>query len=132
MKFKKARRILLIYGGALAVLLAVAYAVFRTSSVRVDNDAAVQVSVIRVELGGKVFWEGSLAPGQSHRTFGVVPDDGYIVLVFKSDAEEHKRTFSSVTTLYPGHHKLTITPDLDVTCSSTSADCVDLTKRWGE
>lgn len=130
MQIRNRRRLLTMCVAVATLLLTVTYVLFRTSSVRVDNQSAIQVSAIRVELGEKVFWTGSLAAGQSHRSFGTVPKDGYITIEFRIGAEVHRRIFSAVTTMFPGHHELTITPELDIKCASNSADCVDLTSRW--
>jgi len=110
--------------------VAIAYVFFKTSSVRVVNQSTVPISDIRVELGGKEFWTGSLAPGESHMSFGSVNRDGYIVIAFRKDSVAYKRVFTHVTTYFPGHHQLTITPVLKVECSSTDAECADLTERW--
>lgn len=96
---------------------------------RVENQSAFQITEIRLELGKKMFWTGSLAPGQSHRAFGTVSRDGYITIEFHKDAVAHRRIFSYVTTLFPDHHTLTITPELEIQCSSVVADCTDLAKR---
>lgn len=130
MQIRSRRRLLTIGVAVFVLLLAVTYVIFRTSSVRVDNQSAMQISAIKVKLGEKVIWTGSLAAGQAHRAFGTVVEDGYIVIELKRGAVEERRIFSSVTTMYPGHHELIITPEFQIKCASTSADCVDLTQRW--
>jgi hypothetical protein len=109
-------RWLVICTAAAATAIGVVFLSYRTSTVLVENQSDVSVSEIRVELGGETFWSGALAPGESHREFGFAkPDDlGSLVVSFSAKGARHERDFPSGFTSGGSHHRLKITPTLEV------------------
>jgi len=110
---------------AVAVMLGATYLYLRTSTVLVQNRSNVKILNLQVELGGETFWQGTLESGESHRAFGfVTPDDiGNLVISFSTNGVAHKNIFPSDSMTYGAHHRLTITPTLEVKCEWDGEAC---------
>jgi hypothetical protein len=101
---------------ALAVAVAGLYFSLRVSTVLVENQSTVSLLDIHIELGNEIFWNGTLAPGASHREFGLVkPDDaGGGVISFTAKGVRYAHSFPSGFMSWGNHHRLKITPTFEV------------------
>jgi hypothetical protein len=101
---------------ASVIAIVVICLLFRTSIVLVENQSNVHISDVRIAINGQAFWSGTLAPGETHREFGLVKSDdkGVLTISFSARGERRERSFPSGFLSLGNRHQLKIQSTLDV------------------
>lgn len=71
-------------------------------------------------MAGEILWQGSLAPGESHKISARPSKDGTIEIAFIDQDHVFRREFGYVTPGLSEDHQITILPSLEIQYTTAS------------